>query len=79
MRIPLDRQDVNEALRGLAWHTDDATLRQKFEEFGQVEEAVSIPRSFLRSFHTHTTTGCREGSRHWPKPWLWLRPLQPGL
>jgi RNA recognition motif-containing protein len=26
---------------GLAWHTDDATLRQKFEEFGQVEEAVS--------------------------------------
>jgi hypothetical protein len=27
--------------RGLAWHTDDGTLRQKFEEFGQVEEAVS--------------------------------------
>jgi RNA recognition motif-containing protein len=29
------------ANRGLAWHTDDGTLRQKFEEFGQVEEAVS--------------------------------------
>ena len=26
---------------GLAWHTDDTTLRSKFEEFGQVEEAVS--------------------------------------
>jgi hypothetical protein len=26
---------------GLAWHTDDTALRQKFEEFGQVEEAVS--------------------------------------
>ncbi|KAF2261889.1 RNA-binding domain-containing protein [Lojkania enalia] len=27
---------------GLAWHTDDATLRQKFSEFGQVEEAVVV-------------------------------------
>jgi len=27
---------------GLAWHTDDGTLRQKFEEFGQVEEAVVV-------------------------------------
>jgi hypothetical protein len=27
--------------RGLAWHTDDQTLRTKFEEYGQVEEAVS--------------------------------------
>ena len=25
---------------GLAWHTDDNALRIKFEEFGQVEEAV---------------------------------------
>ncbi|KAH8630242.1 hypothetical protein IG631_14819 [Alternaria alternata] len=25
--------------RGLAWHTDDQALRQKFEEFGAVEEA----------------------------------------
>ncbi|RFN55650.1 hypothetical protein FIE12Z_108 [Fusarium flagelliforme] len=24
---------------GLAWHTEEATLRQKFEEFGPVEEA----------------------------------------
>ncbi|EWY93574.1 hypothetical protein FOQG_09597 [Fusarium oxysporum f. sp. raphani 54005] len=30
---------------GLAWHTEEATLRQKFEEFGPVEEAVgnSVP------------------------------------
>lgn len=28
---------------GLAWHTEEATLRQKFEEFGVVEEAVSNP------------------------------------
>jgi RNA recognition motif-containing protein len=27
---------------GLAWHTDDSTLRAKFEEFGQVEEAVVV-------------------------------------
>lgn len=27
---------------GLAWHTDDATLRSKFEEFGTVEEAVVV-------------------------------------
>jgi RNA recognition motif-containing protein len=27
---------------GLAWHTDDATLRAKFEEFGNVEEAVVV-------------------------------------
>lgn len=26
---------------GLAWHTEEGTLRQKFEEFGAVEEAVS--------------------------------------
>lgn len=29
-------------LSGLAWHTDDTTLRTKFEEFGQVDEAVSL-------------------------------------
>ena len=28
---------------GLAWQTDDNRLRQKFEEFGNVEEAVRIP------------------------------------
>lgn len=27
---------------GLAWHTDDTTLRAKFEEFGVVEEAVVV-------------------------------------
>jgi len=27
---------------GLAWHTDDQTLRTKFEEYGQVEEAVVV-------------------------------------
>ncbi|TKX27277.1 RNA recognition motif-containing protein 1 [Elsinoe australis] len=27
---------------GLAWHTDDTTLRTKFEEFGQVDEAVVV-------------------------------------
>ncbi|MCJ1331488.1 hypothetical protein MMC10_008179 [Thelotrema lepadinum] len=27
---------------GLAWHTDDVTLRGKFEEFGQVEEAIVV-------------------------------------
>ncbi|MCJ1334808.1 hypothetical protein MMC09_000073 [Bachmanniomyces sp. S44760] len=27
---------------GLAWHTDDQALRQKFEEFGQVEEAIVV-------------------------------------
>lgn len=27
---------------GLAWHTDDQTLRAKFEEFGPVEEAVVV-------------------------------------
>jgi len=27
---------------GLAWHTDENALRQKFEEFGAVEEAVFV-------------------------------------
>ncbi|PSR97503.1 hypothetical protein BD289DRAFT_480014 [Coniella lustricola] len=27
---------------GLAWHTEEATLRQKFEEFGVVDEAVVV-------------------------------------
>ncbi|MCJ1352824.1 MAG: hypothetical protein MMC33_002808 [Icmadophila ericetorum] len=27
---------------GLAWHTDDNALRAKFEEFGQVEEAIVV-------------------------------------
>lgn len=32
---------LTECQSGLAWHTEEATLRQKFEEFGVVEEAVS--------------------------------------
>ncbi|RDA94188.1 hypothetical protein CP533_6556 [Ophiocordyceps camponoti-saundersi (nom. inval.)] len=27
---------------GLAWHTEETTLRQKFEEYGPVEEAVVV-------------------------------------
>ncbi|EME38231.1 hypothetical protein DOTSEDRAFT_140462 [Dothistroma septosporum NZE10] len=27
---------------GLAWHTDDQTLRTKFEEYGQVDEAIVV-------------------------------------
>lgn len=27
---------------GLAWHTEEATLRQKFEEYGVVDEAVVV-------------------------------------
>lgn len=27
---------------GLAWHTTDATLREKFEQFGEIEEAVVV-------------------------------------
>jgi len=27
---------------GLSWNTDDRSLRQKFEEFGQVQEAVVV-------------------------------------
>ncbi|KAF4594642.1 hypothetical protein GQ602_000255 [Ophiocordyceps camponoti-floridani] len=27
---------------GLAWHTEETTLRQKFEEYGHVEEAVVV-------------------------------------
>ena len=33
-------------ISGLAWHTDENALRQKFEEFGAVEEAVSWSRMF---------------------------------
>jgi hypothetical protein len=31
---------TNHLISGLAWHTEEGTLRQKFEEFGAVEEAV---------------------------------------
>lgn len=26
---------------GLSWHTNDDTLREGFQQFGQIEEAVS--------------------------------------
>ena len=39
--------------RGLAWHTDENALRQKFEEFGAVEEAVSTP--YLSTKQEHST------------------------
>ncbi|KAE8329162.1 hypothetical protein BDV39DRAFT_172657 [Aspergillus sergii] len=29
-------------IRGLAWYTTDAILRQGFEKFGEVEEAVVV-------------------------------------
>ena len=45
MRIPNPaptlRFEANDENSGLAWHTDENALRQKFEEFGAVEEAVS--------------------------------------
>lgn len=33
---------LTDSQSGLAWHTEEATLRQKFEEFGAVEEAVRL-------------------------------------
>lgn len=36
--------NVLNASSGLAWHTDDDTLRSKFSEFGNIEEAVSGQR-----------------------------------
>lgn len=35
--------EANEIFSGLAWHTDDDTLRAKFSEFGAVVEAVRFP------------------------------------
>lgn len=34
-------QTADSHTSGLAWHTEEYTLRQKFEEFGVVDEAVS--------------------------------------
>jgi hypothetical protein len=45
---------ANIICRGLAWHTDETALRQKFEEFGAVEEAVSAPQvSFFKAQDTN--------------------------
>jgi len=39
----LTRQAMSKLfIGGLAWHTDDTVLRQKFTEFGTVEEAVVV-------------------------------------
>jgi hypothetical protein len=38
---------------GLAWHTDENALRQKFEDFGKVEEAVS--NKFFLIYDQHAT------------------------
>ncbi|KAM0305686.1 hypothetical protein ACHAPM_002071 [Fusarium culmorum] len=48
---------------GLAWHTEEATLRQKFEEFGPVEEAVgaSVPFSFKQGASSPTSCGSNAG------------------
>lgn len=35
---------------GLAWHTEETTLRQKFEEFGVVDEAVRANDTLFSSF-----------------------------
>jgi len=36
---------INLGYSGLAWHTDDSALRAKFEQYGQVEEAVCLAPS----------------------------------
>lgn len=38
---------------GLAWHTTDATLREGFEKYGAVEEAVSHLLIYLPSRSIH--------------------------
>lgn len=34
--------DAESISRGLAWHTTDETLREGFQHFGNVEEAVGL-------------------------------------
>ncbi|KAF2164211.1 hypothetical protein M409DRAFT_37120, partial [Zasmidium cellare ATCC 36951] len=36
------RPQLTPSNSGLAWHTDDQTLRSKFEEFGAVDEAIVV-------------------------------------
>lgn len=55
-------------IRGLAWHTNDETLRHRFQEFGTVEEAVRYMT--LVSVIVLTDTGGREGSRYQQKSWI---------
>lgn len=28
---------------GISWHTSDDTLREGFQQFGEIQEAVSLP------------------------------------
>lgn len=35
---------------GLSWHTNDDALRQGFEQYGEIQEAVSF---ILSSSHRH--------------------------
>jgi hypothetical protein len=63
---------------GLAWHTDDQTLRTKFEEFGEVQEAVSHGRRLVAQLVLMRADRC-QGSRHWSQPRFRLRPFRPGL
>jgi hypothetical protein len=39
-RLSAGSPSINIVDSGLAWHTQDETLRQKFVEFGAIEEAV---------------------------------------
>lgn len=34
---------------GLSWHTNDETLREGFQQFGQIEEAVSDPHRHIQA------------------------------
>jgi RNA recognition motif-containing protein len=36
------RNSLTFSFSGLSWHTDDQTLRERFEQYGPVEEAVSL-------------------------------------
>lgn len=42
IRPDRDRSPSDICCSGLAWHTEETTLRQKFEEFGVVDEAVRV-------------------------------------
>lgn len=58
VRFPTKLFDCQQRLTGnsgLAWHTDDSALRAKFEEFGQVEEAVRPYTSIKKLLIEHVT------------------------
>lgn len=51
---------------GLAWHTEEATLRQKFEEFGLVDEAVCCAPDIALQARPDSSKACvaRRTSHH---------------